>query len=179
MNKRDVLLQWLLFCCAAFCGLVPSQARAAEWEMSVTENALVEIRHNGAPVVTTFAGVWAPNWSWAGPNVEVGKKLVEVTPFAMKTPDPDVQTDITGTINETALNVLRFDYEVATAKATTITGGGIIWNLALDSPSFAKKPADPVLWENKSGWKWRAMPLQTHAILSGTLSKWEYFCTGA
>lgn len=141
----------------------------AEWTMSIQPNATIQISHKGAVVVSAQYLAWAEKtnpaayFNWAGgefsaENVHAGHAIVKGSIHAL-----DLKAS--GSITRLADNALHLDYSFTAEKPHhKIRGATLHWHIDLNSPSFEKRPADPVLLENKTGWTWQVGPGQSVTV---------------
>jgi hypothetical protein len=143
--------------------LVLGNARAAEWEMRITDGVTVEVLHKQAPIVTATYNFWGPEWKWAGSGFRIVDFARNATTFSGDV--RDLGLTLTGTITRPAPNALRFAYALDAANDLDgIIGGGLEFSLRLDSPSFDSAPAPPVLLDDNKGWRWEVSPGQAVAV---------------
>jgi hypothetical protein len=132
-------------------------AAGAEWEVRINPAAAVEVQCKNAPVVRSHYVFWGENWKWAGASVRV----VQGT-GPKKTLAGEVRAlglAISGTVDALATNVLRFAWDLeAQEDLDGIIGGGLEFNLALDSRALGSKRAEPALLEGNRGWTWPVGP---------------------
>jgi hypothetical protein len=125
----------------------------AEWTLLVNASAQVEVLHWGTQVVRSrilFQG--------AGGKTADGKVGV--------TGRSGSRVDFAGTVDALGLKLegsawpgspreLRMELEFDAAKALSgITGGGLAWELQLESPSFGGQAPEPKLLLDGTGWRW-------------------------
>ncbi len=130
-------------------------AAAAEWEVRINPAAAVEIQCKNAPAVRSHYVFWGENWKFAGANVRVVQGTGREKTLAGEVRALDLK--ISGTVDSPAANELRFTWNLeAQRDLEGITGGGLEFNLALDSRALGPKRAEPALLEGNRGWKWPA-----------------------
>jgi len=135
--------------------LLAAPLAAAEWEMRLTDKGAVEVLHNRAPVVVSDYLFWGANWKWAGLKAHLGEPQGGATPLAGTVDALKLKVD--AAITSPAPNALVFAYRLDAAEEMKgVTGGGLEFNLRLDSASFARPPGEPVLLDGDRGWKWPA-----------------------
>ena len=130
--------------------LLLSPIHAADWQMRLTDNVTVEILRDHTPVAKANYLFWGANWKWAGASMKLGEDGRSFTGEVR-----DLGLTVTGTITDPAPNVLHIAYTIDAAEALTgITGGGLEWAVATDSPAFAQVPPPPELLPDSRGWRW-------------------------
>ncbi len=147
-----------------------TDAADAEWTMSIQPNATVLVLHKGTAVLRADYVAWAEKrtepplisqWvesSFFAENAHAGRA-------AIKGSIPGLDLKASGSIAPLADNALRFDYLFMAAKPhPQIFGAVLDWRFELDSPSFEKRPANPVFLENDAGWTWRTGPDQSVTV---------------
>jgi hypothetical protein len=143
--------------------LSPQPQSDAAWQAQITEDAALVIRHHGAPVVRAGYVFWGPKWKYAGARMQVTQAGAASTLFTGFVADLGIR--IQGVISRPAPDRLVFTYRLeADRKLDQIIGGGLEFTLNRDSPSFEQKASDPVLLENKKGWKWTPAPGQAISV---------------
>ncbi len=99
---------------------------------------------------TTF---WGPQWKWAGAQTRLVESATGERKLAGRV--RDLGLEISGTITSPAPNQLRFQWRLeAERDLEGIIGGGLEFNLALESPALGPGPGEPVLLEGNRGWRW-------------------------
>ena len=138
----------------------------AEWTMSITPEATILILHKGSPVVQTRHLAWGkrqPALVWAGGQFRAER--VRPGEAILTGGIPALDLKATGTIRPVAPNVIRVEYQFTAAKAHEgIKGAVLDWKFELNSPSFDKKAADPIILENNTGWTWPVGPNQAIVV---------------
>ena len=141
----------------------------AEWTMTIQPDATVLIQHKGSPVVHAQHVTWAektkeaPSGKWVGnqfkaERVKHGQGILNGT-------IRDLNLQVDGAIHLVADNELRFDYDFEATKGHTgIYGCTLDWKFALTSPSFESKAANPVIFDDKTGWMWPVGPNQAITV---------------
>jgi hypothetical protein len=147
MTCRLAIVSCMLSACFA-----PS-IRAAEWQVSATNEVAVEIAVRQTPVVKSNYMFWGENWKWMGLNLKPAGAKAGQSTFSAEL--ASLGLTIGAVVDAPAPNQLRIVYTIeATRDITGITGGGLEFNLALDNPALEGKSAEPVLLENNTGWRW-------------------------
>ena len=141
--------------CVAAVLSAASIAAAAEggWQMQVTAQGTVAATCRNAPVVQAGYHFWGAGWKYAGAR------------FSPR-PGGSAKAAMTGTVDALGLkidlavtspkpNQLRYAWRiVASRDLDGIVGGGLEFNLKLDSPSLGGRAGAPALLENNTGWAW-------------------------
>ena len=126
---------------------------AADWEVSATDGASVAISCHKAPVVGAKYCFWGANWNYAGTQLRLGESDGDEKRFAGTVAELDFSID--GTITSPAANKLRYTWRIESGTDHDgIIGGGLEFNLILDSPALDGKASEPVLLDDGKGWKW-------------------------
>jgi hypothetical protein len=126
---------------------------AFPWEMRINENASIEIRHQQTPVVKADYCFWGANWNWAGVKMRLTDSPGNRKTFSGSVSELGLK--INGSISLHKPNQLRYTWNIESERdLDQITGGGLEFKLALDSPSLAKKASEPVLLADNTGWRW-------------------------
>ena len=126
---------------------------AAEWEARATGDAAVAVARRQAPVVKSHYVFWGADWKWTSAGLKLDDSAAPATTFSGAVSALGLKID--GTITSPAANRLRCVWHIeAERELTGIIGGGLEFNLVLDSPSLDPDLPDPVLLENNKGWKW-------------------------
>lgn len=140
---------------AVLAAAATAPAAAADWEMQVTDDGGLAIAHRQAPVVTAHYVFWGENWQYAGAKVTVGAEDLPTT--ALSAQVELLGLKVTGQVTRPAASQLRYAWTVeAQRELKGIVGGGLEFNLVLDSPSFGGKAPDPALLDANTGWRWCA-----------------------
>jgi hypothetical protein len=131
--------------------------------MSIQPNATILIIHRGFPVVRCEHVTWAEKSIWAGSRfiaTNVHRGNARTTGLI-----PKLDLTSEGVIRPLADNVLEVtdDFRAASGHFG-IKGTVLDWKFALNSPTFATRPAAPVLLENKMGWTWSVGPNQAITV---------------
>lgn len=128
-----------------------------EWSVQVDPREMsFQIFHKGTPIIKSNTIFWAENWKWVG-----GDNCFQLQPqgggkYRASGEIEGLSVRLTGRVEATASNVLGMDLVFRAERAMpNVVGGGWQWNLKPDSPAFAKRPADPELLPNNTGWTWR------------------------
>ncbi|HUT90051.1 MAG TPA: hypothetical protein VMY37_11170 [Thermoguttaceae bacterium] len=133
--------------------LAAMPATSAEWEVQATNDAAITISREQAPVVRAHYVFWGEKWKYAGARTKLDEPSGGQTTFSGAVAGLGLR--IEGTITSPASNRLRYVWNLDAAKELRgIIGGGLEFNLALDSPSLSPEVPEPVLLENNKGWKW-------------------------
>ena len=153
-----------IFCVCVFARLalggddaavMPPNGRPVSWEMRVTDRAEVSVSYKRAPIISSRYIFWGKEWDWAGPKLATGRT------------DPDgakqisgrvkgLHLNVTGSITAPRQNQLRMTWIIRAEKElSSIIGGGIQFNLNLDSPSLGPNPPAPILLPDNRGWHWQ------------------------
>jgi hypothetical protein len=146
------------------CGCHPSPSIAGNsgdqadaggaWDVGVSRDGKILIRHKGATVVQAGYVFWGQAWKYAGARLEVEPAGDGV--YRLKGEVADLGLKIVGEMRNPKPDVLQIDYQVRAASGLDhIMGGGIEWRLKLDSPAFGARSPDPELLDGKLGWRWR------------------------
>ncbi len=137
-------------------------AAAADWTMSATGDASLEITVSQAPVVKAQYAFWAENWKWAGAQLELQNCP---TGYVVSGNVPQLGLKIDGTVTSPKAGRLRYTWNIqASRELDGIIGGGLEFRLSPDSPALGDQAADAVLLPNHTGWKWQAGPAQTVSV---------------
>ena len=76
--------------------------------------------------------------------------------FALKGEVRDPQLKVSGEARFLAPNRFEIDYAFnASQSFPDVIGGGIQWDLKLESPSLGGRLSDPVLFDDSTGWAWQ------------------------
>lgn len=133
--------------------LTGTHAPAADWDIALSDQTTFTIRHQGDPVVTSSYVFWGANWKFAGARLAITQREGGQATFSGAV--RDLGLTLTGRISQSTPQVLKFDYQIeAVRDLAVITGGGLEFNLKLNSSSFAAAPPSPELLPNDAGWKW-------------------------
>lgn len=134
-----------------------------DWTLAVGADGRVDIRFKGAPIIKTSYLFWGAKWAWAGSVFRMGpmkQKQAELT--------GDVKAlgvTMKGAIRVTDPRTIHYEYELTTEKdVPSAIGGGLQWDLKLDSPAFGAKPRKPELLAGNAGWVWQVGPTPDQSI---------------
>lgn len=133
--------------------LPTASAKAAAWEVRITDEAAVEVLCDQAPVVRSHYVFWGPQWKWAGAQI----RLREAGGAEKKLSGQvrDLGLNVSGVVTSPRSNQMRLQWQLeAQRDLEGIVGGGLEFNLALDSRAVGPRPAEPVLLEGNRGWRW-------------------------
>lgn len=134
--------------------LLSLPAAGADWEMRPTEDASIEIFHLHTPIITVNYCFWGINWSWADAKMTLGELQGGRQTFSGGISKLDLKVD--GTVRSPRSNQLHYVWKIDSGRDLTgIIGGGLEFQLVLDSPTFGQRPPDPVLLPKNRGWKWQ------------------------
>ncbi|MHB1557167.1 MAG: glycoside hydrolase family 5 protein, partial [Isosphaeraceae bacterium] len=127
-----------------------------EWSVQIDQkDSSFHIMHKGVPVLTPSTAFWAENWKWVAGGGAFKIQPLGDQKYSISGGVKDLGLTLTGKIDATASNVLNMELIFQADRARpNVIGGGWQWNLKLDSPAFAKRPADPELLPGNSGWTW-------------------------
>ena len=129
-------------------------AGAAKWEMSVSGSGALEIFAQKTPVVQADYVFWGTNWDYASAQITAGPSRAGANRLSGSVEDLGLRVD--GMIISGRPNKLRYMWNIrATRDLKDIVGGGLEFNLSLDSPSLGSSNAQPVLLDNNRGWRWQ------------------------
>lgn len=128
-----------------------------EWSIQVDpRETTFRILHKGVPVIQSSAAFWAENWKWVAGNGAFQLQPKGGGKYLASGEIEGLSVKLTGRVEATASNVLGMDLVFRADRAMpNVIGGGWQWDVKLDSPTFAKRPADPELLPNNTGWTWR------------------------
>jgi len=136
---------------------VSLSAPGADWEMRVSKDVSVEVCCRQSPVVSAGYVFWGADWKYAGAQMRLDASSLRRRTFSGQVQDLDLKID--GRIASPAPNKLNYTWNIdAQRDLKNIIGGGLEFRLVLDSPSFGKRPGDPVLLPDNRGWKWQVSP---------------------
>jgi hypothetical protein len=129
----------------------------AEWGLLIAGDATVWVLRHGVPVVKCEHISWAEKAVWVGSdfraqNIREGNATIAgaISGLDLKAP---------GSIRPLADNVLEVVYHFTAAREHRgIKGTVLDWRFSLDSQTFARKAAEPVLLDNRTGWTWAVGP---------------------
>lgn len=134
---------------------------AADWTVKVTPDATFVVSYQGAPIVTSSYVFWGPDWAWAEATIQA--RLMSEGRWSLQGAVSELGLRIAGRIEQTAPEVFQITYEIAAERDLAgITGGGVEWRLATQSPAFDSRPQLPTLLLSNKGWHW---PLQLETFL--------------
>ena len=126
----------------------------ADWTLSIDKRAQIGIFHRGVQVVRCANNYWTKGSSWAMPSFSVASRTSDLVQIDGNVPGLGLK--VRGLARPVSPRELRLDLEfVASQTHSGVTGGGITWNLKLDSPSFSGKADEPALLPDNTGWRWR------------------------
>ncbi|MFO7958713.1 MAG: cellulase family glycosylhydrolase [Candidatus Brocadiia bacterium] len=134
-------------------------ASAAEWEMrpntgSGDGGATVSVSRHRTDVVTSGYRFWGADWDYAGSRWSWDELTADRQTFAGEIRGLSLQVE--GSIERSAPNQLRFTWTLTSQEElTNIIGGGLEWDLSLDSPALRADTPDPILLEGNRGWTWQ------------------------
>ena len=144
-------------------GLTSLVASAAEWQVRITDSGAVEVLHKQAVLVKSAYLFWGADWKFAAMKSRVEKAGAEGAGLSGEVALLKLKLD--AGITNPAPCKLVFAYKLDAAEDMKgIVGGGLEFNLKLDSPSFDKPPGEPVLLEGNKGWKWAVADGQAIAV---------------
>lgn len=129
---------------------------AQAWELVSrgSKNQALLVSHETANILTAGYVFWGPKWAFSGPEVVFGPKSSDGTAtFKMTVPKLGITAEGTVSYPQPNVAVWKWDFEVA-AELKGIIGGGLDFQLALDSTGLQGFKADPVLLPDHTGWKW-------------------------
>ncbi|MHC4403031.1 MAG: glycosyl hydrolase family 5 [Planctomycetota bacterium] len=128
---------------------------AAQWEVCPTGDAAVTISREQAPVVRSHYVFWAENWKWTECRLRLDGFDNSKTTFAGAIPGLDLE--VGGTLRSLAANRLEIAWNLeANRSLEGVVGGGLEFNLELDSPALGDDVAEPELLPDNRGWRWQA-----------------------
>jgi hypothetical protein len=133
----------------------PARATAdgAAWTIEPTADGTAAIRYQGAQIASFRDAFWGQNWGWADPTLQPptgptkdGTFDVVVAPLGLT---------LHGAVRP-GKGELTFTYTVEAARAVSnVHGGGLEFNLKLDSPLLAGTDTDVSLLPGNTGFVWR------------------------
>ncbi len=130
---------------------------AAQWEIAVSDQAAPVIRRNHAPVVTAGYNFWAADWKYAGARWTLGGGGSGGTTFSGSVGKLGLKID--GRVGAVAANQLRWTWDVrAAGDLEGIIGGGLEFQLELESPTLEGRAGEPALLADNLGWRWPVAP---------------------
>ncbi len=136
---------------------------AANWEMAPTGDATIAITCEQAPVVRSNYCFWDTGWKYAGAAMKLDSGTADDTPFTGNV--GNLGLTFRGTFASTAANELQVTWNIdASRDLEGIIGGGLEFNLVLDSPALADTASEPVLLPNNTGWRWQAATGKTITV---------------
>jgi hypothetical protein len=123
------------------------------WEMEVCDDGTVRVLHFGAPILSATWNFWGANWQWQSRSITLSHEGPDRKSIYVGVPGLGLR--ITAAIESGPRNVLFYRFMMESDRDLKgITGGGLDFSLALDSPSFPRRPADPVILPGNRGWTW-------------------------
>ncbi|NQU24070.1 MAG: cellulase family glycosylhydrolase [Candidatus Nealsonbacteria bacterium] len=141
---------------------LPLSVSAADWQMQATGEAALEITLSNAPVVTSGYCFWGENWNFAGADLKLGTTGTTQT-FVGTVAKLGLKID--GTIASPAPGRLKYTWNIDSQRDLKgIIGGGLEFQLVLDSPALDGKTPEPVLLPNNTGWRWPLGPGQNVTV---------------
>ena len=133
--------------------LVSSVALAADWQVSVDTDSDVTISSKGTPVAASNYVFWGPKWAFAGAKIQVEKG--DAAERRLSGTVAGLGIKVAGAVAAPAPGTLRITYNLDAAKELDgVIGGGLEFNLKLDSPSLPAGTSEPVLLDGERGWRW-------------------------
>jgi hypothetical protein len=132
-------------------------AAAADWEIRATGDATPEISRRQAPVVEANYCFWAKDWQWADAQMKLGELKAGKQTFSGTVSGLGLKLD--GTIASTSAGQVQYTWNIESGRDLAgIIGGGLQFNLLLDSPALGGKSCQPVLLPSHRGFKWPVGP---------------------
>ena len=135
-----------------------SAASGAEWEMRFNTDrgdtgATVSILRHGTQLVNSEYNFWGANWNYSGTSWKYEQLRGPRKEFTGLVGELGIELDATA--EQPAQNQFRVAYQVSSDKELTgIIGGGLQWNLDLDSPALPEGAGEPELLGDDRGWRW-------------------------
>lgn len=140
---------------APFLALLLLPAQLLAWELALQDqdaNALV-LTKDSAPIVEGTYVFWGPSFKWAGARVTPGQAGADAS--ALKVAVAGLGVSIDAQVGSAAPAVYSWKMKLDVERELEgIVGGGIEFKLQLDSPALGGFKSEPVLLEDKTGWKW-------------------------
>ena len=138
---------------------------SGDWTIEVGEPGAAVIRYRNTEVGRFVYAFWGPSWAWAGTQVRLTPARGRDA-FTVEVPDLGVSMD--GVIRREKSG-LSFAYTITTTKPIDdVVGGGVEFNLKLDSPVFAGNTPDVTLLHGDRGFRWSINPAES---VSATLDQ--------
>ena len=132
-------------------------AAADQWQAVVTDEGCVEISARHAPVVRSEYALWGKDWDWA--SVKIRLDPVQPGPLTFRGAASELGLAIRGKVTTPTPNQLRFEWNIeASRDLRGIIGGGLEFNLELQSSAIKGGSSDPTLLPNNLGWQWPVAP---------------------
>lgn len=134
-----------------------------DWTLAVGTDGRVDIRFKGAPIIKTSYLFWGEKWAWAGSVFRLGpmkKEKAELTGEIKS-----LGMTMKGALRIADPGTLHYEYQLTTEKdVPSAIGGGLQWDLKLDSPAFGTRPQQPKLLADNAGWVWQVGPTPDQSI---------------
>ena len=135
----------------------------SDWTLRLEPDATLHIDHKGSPVVAMDYRFWGPNWTYARTGFEL-KEGRDGNPVVVGAAD-GIKLQMIGLVDRPAADPLVIDFEVPTSSNfQPAVGGGLAWNLTLDSPTFDGRLPEPELIDGDAGWKLKTGPEQALTV---------------
>ncbi len=142
MFRRLFVLAILLF----------ASVHAEDWALEVPEDGTASVLYRKTEVITSQYLFWKTGWKWTWIDLKAGQWEGDMLPL-----DGGVGSlgiDIKGEVTRVS-GGLEYSYEISADKdIPDIIGGCLEFKFHLDEPVFEKRPPDPTLLPDHTGWEW-------------------------
>jgi hypothetical protein len=128
-----------------------SASQPVGWTMQLTGPGVASVRYRNVEVGAFHYAFWGGGWSWASPETRAAPPNAGHGKDAFVVDVPELKTKLRGAVHR-GDRALVFQYAVETAATEDgVVGGGLEFNLKLDSPVLGSQKADVILRPDNRG----------------------------